>query len=154
MAQTKPARSGSDPFPYDGPIQRVDGRRPFNRYLWPMSGDWFWAYDAPGLRHIDGRWNIKAIALDGGKWLADGFIWETQYDTREAALRASAANLLRTARGARSWPAFRLRHDDYVKLVAWTFSIVGRPAPKVRPLPVIAPPPPYADLPLFAGFRN
>ncbi|PTW37208.1 hypothetical protein [Rhodovulum kholense] len=26
-----------DPWPYDGPIQRADGARPFNHYLWPTE---------------------------------------------------------------------------------------------------------------------
>lgn len=32
-----------DPQPYDGPIARADGERPFNMFLWPRQGEWWHA---------------------------------------------------------------------------------------------------------------
>lgn len=37
-----------DPQPYDGPIARADGERPFNMFLWPRSGEWWHAADQRG----------------------------------------------------------------------------------------------------------
>lgn len=98
-----------DPHPYSGPIQRADGARPYNRYLWPTE-QWR-ASDALGHAAADYEWRIDIIALADGRWATGGFVHEIEQDkvlrgerccfsTRTAAIRAQAARLIRRARTA------------------------------------------------------
>lgn len=99
--------SPGDPWPYDGPIQRVDGRRPYNRYLWPTEQEL--ASDTLGHAAAGHEWRIDIIALANGRWATGGFVHEIERDqvltgerccfaTRSEAVRAQAARLIRRAR--------------------------------------------------------
>lgn len=159
-----------DPRPYDGPMCRIDGVAPFNRYLWPLTRDWFWAN-----HHLDHRFSPRfhfhAIALKDGRWLADGHVHEdesemTFHATRQGALFASASAMLRTASRARHWSGpDHLTQTQYVKLGEWARDIIARPRtawdmdpdedpdpldpPEIRLLPHETPD--CTELPLFAG---
>lgn len=151
----KPSRDSSDfnrdPFPYHGPLRRADGRAPYNHYLWPLGSDWFWAYNALG-RRFSSTFNFSVVALADGRWIVDGFVNEDEakmkfFQTRESALRVSAARLIRTIRRARHRKGHdRVSAKDYPVLVAWTLAAIGRPARKVYIAPPPPPPPPTSLL--------
>lgn len=150
-----------DPFLYDGPIVRADGRRPYNHYLWPMAGDSWWAYDTFGHRGVSGRFHFEVIGLADGRWSTYGCIGSIErnqqwYDhgppvvfaTRERAIRISAARFIRLCRWARRWTGT----PDYLteawaqKLINWALEIAKRPPQTLRALPV---PRPKTGLPLL-----
>lgn len=154
----KEERSG-DPWPYTGLLRRADGVAPYNHYLWPLNADWYWANKDVSYR-FPARWNFCAIALADGRWLADGLVSENEarmrfFSTREAALRHSAADLIRTVRSARRWDGQdRTSNEDFAAIVAWVFDVLDLPVPKLLP---VAPPtttPPWRDLPLFAEIEQ
>jgi hypothetical protein len=149
------------PRPYTGPIRRIDGTIPSdpNHYLWPLDADWYWAHRSFGHHRCSSRWHFSAVALADGRWLADGFVREDEKDmrffpTREAALRHSAAEMLRTIRSARSWPkgyaSDHVSPEMYVNLVRWTFEKLGLPSLSLTVKPE-SEPQPWADLPLFTS---
>jgi hypothetical protein len=139
-----------DPFPYHGPLRRADGVAPFNHYLWPLEGDWFWASRELD-RHYSSLWNFCAVALNDGTWLAHGFVWEKAYPTRIAALRASAAAMLRSARNARHWKGMdAVSNEQFEQLVKWVYEILDRPPPPIKRVDVTPAAAAWADLPLFA----
>jgi hypothetical protein len=145
--------------PYTGPIRRIDGTIPSdpNHYLWPLDADWYWANRTFGHHRCSNRWHFSAIALADGRWLADGFVRADETDmtffpTREAALRHSAADMLRTIRNARTWSKVvgsdHVSPALYVDLVNWTFANLGLSAPALT-IKSEKKPQPWADLPLF-----
>lgn len=157
-----------DPWPYDGPISRADGVRPYNHYLWPMPADSWWANRS--LDHtLDPRWHFSVVALADGTFSTTGSVCSIEanadgcyrdrpcvFPTRIEAMRASAARMIRIARGSRNWPHpgyGRLRGNDLARVINWALSVVaeesGRPAP--REVNVKTPPPPRraTGLPLF-----
>ena len=151
-----------DPFPYDGPLRRVDGVAPYNHYLWPLDRDWYWARKDLDDR-ISSRWHFSAIALADGRWLSSGHIRDESrmqfFETREAALRHSAAEFLRTIRGARHWDRYRFGSDYvspelYVRLVAWVTAVLKRKPLRLTVKPAPPKPPVWSDLPLFAEYGN
>jgi len=136
MRSRKPAADtqNQDPRPYDGPLRRIDGTAPFNRYLWPLQADSFYP-----PRPISGRYLFSVIALNNGHWLADGDIASRQYQSRSAALRASAAHVIWECRWARRWPGpHKLTDAQATDVIAWVYSCLAESAPTLRPIP--APP--------------
>lgn len=143
---------------YTGPIRRIDGVIPSdpNHYLWARTEDQFWAREDLGDQFC--RWHFEAIGLADGRWLSDGFVRDEDrmrfFPTREAALRNSAAEMLRTVRGARRWERSIyasidcVRPAQYVALVAWTFEKLNLQSP-VRTVQPEPPAQPWRDLPLF-----
>lgn len=106
-----------DPNPYDGPIERADGTRPYNRFLW--NSEWWWANRELGY-HISSRWEFGIVHLWDGTFSTNGFVsciernnetypWETRparpcvFPTRTEAIRTAAARRIREARNARKW---------------------------------------------------
>lgn len=146
-----------DPQPYDGPIQRLDGRRPYNHYLWPMEGDHFDGHEVD--RQCPWGFRISVVALWNGKWSTSGTVESIEtnrdcydrpcvFDTREAALRSSVASFVRRVRNARAWKGHdRLSEERAARLIAWAMGKVGRQAPTLRALPPPSPPP--TGLPLL-----
>lgn len=150
--------------PYIGPIRRADGVMPSdpNHYLWPRHQDWYWANQTFGHHRCSSRWHFSAVALADGRWLADGFVRDDEggmrfFPTREAALRNSAAELLRTIRAARAWPkSFSSDHvspEMYVDLVKWVFDKLELPSPtlSIKAEQTLPAPQPWDDLPIFAA---
>jgi hypothetical protein len=137
MTRRKPLNPNADPWPYKGDLRRADGVAPFNHHLWPMED----AFHPGELRpYVCGsRYYWYVIPLNNGAWLADGYVLSKQYPTREVAMRAAAARVLRTARAARHWDGMDHMDAEQLRvLVAWVYDILKRPAPSVY----IAPPPP------------
>lgn len=158
--KAKAATQWDDPSPYDGPIERADGRRPYNRYLWPMDGDYWFVASAKSVlvQRMAHPNRIAIVALADGRWTTDGSIHAVEekldcygypcvFDTREAALRAAVAHFIRTCRAARLWRTGPLKPHVCAEAINWALDIVRRPH-----VPVPAPPPPAArktGLPLF-----
>lgn len=164
----KPIDYTVDPQPYDGPIERADGRRPFNTYLWPTES--WWAYDALGHRAVSGRFQFGIVALSDGRWATDGFVtnieansdnphglWQRRgrdvvFGTREKAIRVAVARFIWLCRHARRWEGVpdRLTEENCQKAINWALAIAKRPPQKLAPLPAPPqPPPPPTGLPLL-----
>lgn len=157
-----------DPSPYDAPIQRADGRRPYNTYLWPTE-DW-WANRELGHR-IDSRWHFGIVALADGRFSTDGCVysiaenncnghWEKPrpcvYATREKAIRVAAGRMIRTARASRRWDGLftgKLEGADLAAVINWARAIVaretGQPPPALITVNEPPKPRPKTGLPLF-----
>lgn len=131
-ANRKPVDTNADPSPYDGPLRRIDGVAPFNRYLWPLQAD---LYYPP--KQISSRFMFSVIALNNGCWLADGDITSRQYPTRVAALRVSSAHAIWKARWARRWPGQHgITEAQAIEVIAWIYTCLAEPAPTLRAIPV------------------
>lgn len=150
-----------DPNPYDGPIERADGRRPFNHYLWALDEDWYWANRMLG-RRFSSRFEFKVIALADGRWATEGSVYRIEegessgrscvFDTREKAIRISVARFIRLCRHARKWTGItvdRLSNEDAQILINWALEIAHRPPAVLRPLPAPAKLRATKSLPLF-----
>jgi hypothetical protein len=148
-----------DPAPYDGPIERLDGRRPYNRYLWPMEGDSWWVRESEHLVVQRMAWpnHIAIVALADGQYSTDGSVHAIEenrdcyggpciYPTRQAAIRKGVAKFIRHCRHARYWPTNRITHEQCQLAVNWALAIVARP-PITMPTP--KPQPRKTGLPLF-----
>jgi hypothetical protein len=163
------------PQRYTGPIERIDGARPFNGYLWP-SESW-WAYRDEGKRSWDSRWHFGVVHLWDGRFAVDGTISKIEADnrryswtrkdgqlgrrnnfpTRREAVRTAAADLLRTLRSARSWPnSNRVSRDPshWAEVVNWVLETAHREADGADPIRRVDrdPPPPAkraTGMPLF-----
>ena len=159
---TKNPMGGTDPFPYDGPIERIDGVQPYNHYLWPTES--WWAnreiYQTIGSRHM-----IGIVALADGRFSVEGSVYAIEkndycgkpvvFATRTEAIRIAAARAIRTARWSRKWTnSFdRLEGKRLADVINWIINTVARETGKPEPKPVRIkePPPPYrpTGLPLF-----
>lgn len=172
--------SRPDPDPYDGPIRAIDGKEPFNMYLWPTDGDDWWAsggvqYVGERFRGIDrnfsSRWRFSIVALNDGRFSTSGCVYDIErgheyggrqcvFSTRAAAIRAAAARMIREARQSRTWKNIlsdRLTDEDLEKLVNWTRAIVAEETGKPEPAPMRILPRPEpvkpTGLPLFDHAR-
>lgn len=141
------------PQRYTGPIQRADGTRPFNGYLWPTES--WWAYHEPGKRWWDSRIRICIVHLWDGRWAVNGFLWAIQtnsrryswtvapgqlprrncFATRREAVRTAAADLLRMLRSARRWKDHQLGRDPvhWAEAVNWALATAHREADRAEP---------------------
>lgn len=160
----KPIDHTRDPFPYDGPIARADGVRPFNHYLWPTES--WWAYDEFGHRGFSGLFHFGIIALNDGRFATNGFIWQIEannndalgvrgrpvvFETREKAIRIAVARFIRLCRWATSWEGSsdRLTPENSRKAINWALGIAKRPARDFAPIVPPAPKPIPTGMPLF-----
>lgn len=157
-----------DPNPYDGPIERADGTRPYNRFLW--NSEWWWANRELGY-HISSRWEFGIVHLWDGTFSTNGFVsciernnetypWETRparpcvFPTRTEAIRTAAARRIREARNARKWTGHdSLQGERLALVVNWIRAVVARETGKPEPaaITVYEPPKPRpkTGLPLF-----
>lgn len=148
-----------DPQPYDGPIERSDGIRPFNGYLWPTE-QWL-AREELDDRYLDFDWRIEIVALADGRYSCSGVVREIEaghdlgrrcvFPDRAGAIRASAASMIRLARKLRSIDYLRARvgwrAKDLPVVVAWAREVVSREtgAAPPRPIALRVPAPPRAS---------
>jgi len=163
-----------DPDPYDGPIEAINGKRPYNMFLWPTE-DWWangcmerfskphrytWIHD-----NFDSRWHFGIVALKDGRFATDGSVYDIEkgvdhsgrsvvFDTRAAAIRAAAARVIKQACWARNWTGFgRLSREDCEAFINWARGIVametGKPAPSPVKVMIPAPVKKPSGLPLF-----
>jgi len=136
----------TDPSPYHGPIERVDGTRPYNHYLWPLPDDQWWANGQLGNR-IDSRWHFSVVALKDGRYSVEGSVYSIEdndyagdpvvFPTREKAIRISAARMIRAARWSRNWD-WRyggLNGEKLASVVNWAREIVAKETGKEKPKP-------------------
>lgn len=157
-----------DPQPYGGPIERYDGGRPFNGFLWPTEV-WVFYLDNPSHPHVVYDMRIEIVALADGRVSTCGWVhgieknrdfWGAPcvYASRREAIRVSAARMIRSCRRIvrGSWRCMGVRADTAPAIIGWARTVVARetggPAP--RPIsPFFAPPPPpppaRSGLPLF-----
>lgn len=163
MAKQKEQKP-ADPFPYDGPIARADGVRPYNHYLWPTES--WWPNREIGY-HIDGRWFFGIVALADGRFSTEGSVFLIERDgsrsgrpcvfiTRSTAIRTAAARMIRSARQSRHWEGLShggLRGHLLADLINWALQIVaretGKPAPKLIVFSEAEPHRAKTGLPLF-----
>jgi hypothetical protein len=130
-----------DLLAYDGPTQRADGRRPYNGYLSPMEGDWYWANRLLD-RRISSRFEFSIVALSDGRWSVSGLVSDIEtgsrvFPTREAALRSSVATFIRMVRNARRWPGYdHLSEEAAQRLILWALDIAGEPPAILKPIAV------------------
>lgn len=163
----KPIDHTRDPAPYDGPIARVDGRRPFNMHLYPT--ECWWAYNEFGHHGFSGRFHFGIVALIDGRFATSGFfneieansdnpygMWERPgrpvvFETREEAVRIAAARFIRLCRWSRKWDwPDHLTEENCQKVINWALAIAKRPPRKLAPLPPAPEPPPRpTGLPLL-----
>lgn len=162
------AAVSSDPFPYDGPLADINGKRPFNRYLWPTES--WWAYHEFGYSGFSGRFHFGIIALNDGRWATDGFVWQIEansdnpfgmgrrpgrpvvFDTREKAVRIAAARFIRLCRASRKWEGLlsdRLTEENCRKAINWALGIAKRPAIDFAPITPPMPKPVKTGMALF-----
>ena len=96
-----------DPWPYYGTLERIDGVKPYNRYLW-RTESWY-CYDTHEFRNVHSKYNFGIVSLKDGRHCTDGETYSIGknmncydrpcvYDTREEAIRVSAARLIRMLR--------------------------------------------------------
>lgn len=159
-----------DPRPYDGPIERADGSRPYNGYLWPTES--WWANRELDFR-IHSRWNFGIIALADGRFSINGHVdrielnnetyeWEKRapkpcvFNTRAEAIRYAAARLIRNARQSRQWEGWmngQLQGAELARVINWIRAIVARETGQPEPAPIAVKEPPKprpkTGLPLF-----
>lgn len=158
----KPVDHSRDPRPYDGPIERADGRRPFNGHFWPMSGDQWWAYSEPDLyNRVSGRFHFEVIGLADGRWSTYGSVHSIEsnadcyerpcvFDAREKAIRIAVARFIRLCRWARKWDGpDHLTEPMAQRIINWALGIAKRPALDFRPVAPPSPKPVITGLPLF-----
>ena len=162
-----------DPRPYDGPIARADGTRPYNHYLWPTEC-WV-AHHEPQFRQASYDFRIEIIALADGRFSASGDVSEIEhgrhwsgladysgrrcvFDTRAAAIRSSAYEMITLARRCirdDRWSNVRARDCRHLlpELILWARKVVaretGKPEPRAIRIPGPKPRVVPSGLPLF-----
>lgn len=146
--------------------RRADGTLPFNNYLWPTES-WWLGYEQKGFCD---RWHFGYVALADGRFSVEGSTFainrnETNglpcvFNTREQAIRVSAARMIRVMRASRHWndPSGcygGMTGQKLADAINWTLVRVAREtnATKVRTVLIPDPVPSDAgevlDLPLF-----
>ena len=157
---------------YEGPIQAADGTRPYNYHLM-YTEDW-WVTHQPQFHGVWGQYHFGFVALADGRFSTDGCVFSIQskqdcydrpcvFETRESAIRHSAARMIRRMRWAlrseRPEPGNSV--DTVQDMINWTRLTVAKAcaAPPPRPVTLPVPPPPPAPrpedgLPLFESTKN
>lgn len=117
-------------YRYDGPLRTASGEyptgSPSGHHFSAYQGEWF-TPDNERLRGIDAQ--VGVLPLNNCKWLGHprhGFaVYDAQFETREAALRASVAEVIgRWRRNARGKGLQRYSAWPVPQLIAWARSLV------------------------------
>lgn len=163
----------SDPRPYDGPIERADGQRPFNHYLWPTEC-WL-AQNEPLFRRVPYDFRIAIIELANGSFSISGNVSEIEhgrywaglndytgrrcvFDNRASAIRSSGYELITLARRCirdDRWASPRGRDCRHLMpdVINWARRIValetGKLAQRPRAIKLPTPPVQPTGLALF-----
>ena len=151
----------TDPWPYDGPIERADGRRPFNRYLWPTER---WVFEHETGILSDFMMRIEVVWLADGRFATSGFVHDIEqhidskgqrcvFADRSVAIRASAARMIRLCRAAVrhgfGWTGLHRAPE----IITWAREVVARETgsetPKAIAFQMPKPRPAPTGLPLF-----
>src|SRR5690349_4692838 len=164
MKTKKTNKTSNDPSPYNGPIERADGTRPFNHYLWPTES--WWAGRDLRSHQIHIRWNFGIVALADGRFSIEGCVYSIEkneysgkpcvFSTRIEAIRMAAARMIRIARASRNWESYGcggLKGSSLATVINWARKVVAQETGKPTPEPIqIKEPPPVrraTGLPLF-----
>lgn len=145
----------------------ADGTLPCNNYLWPTESWWLGHEN----RKFDGRWHFGYVALADGRFSVEGSTFAINrneinglpcvFNTREQAIRVSAARMIRVMRASRHWNdpggAYGgMTGHELAEAINWTLATVAREtdASVVRTVSIPDPEPasanPVSDLPLFS----
>jgi hypothetical protein len=160
----------SDPSPYDGPIERADGVRPYNKYLWPTES--WWANQELNQRY-DSRWHFGIVALADGRFSTNGQVlsiekndyggWKIVFATRTEAIRVAAARMIRQARFSQKWTGLYcggVKGEKLADLINWALGVVARetdkPVSRIVRVKEVQVPRPKSKYPLFnfAGVKE
>jgi hypothetical protein len=160
-----------DPWPYDGPIERADGIRPYNHYLWPTES--WWPNREAKFKTVSPRHNFGIVHLKDGRFSTEGAVYYIEknrgiydlpcvFETRLAAIRIAAARAIQLARASSKFPYGQaLIGQQLADVINWYRSVVASESGKPEPRPVKvseppAPPPvrPEDGLPLFEFKHN
>jgi hypothetical protein len=159
----KQKAKNNDPSPYDGPIERADGVRPYNHYLWPTE---IWEARRDINDRISRKWHFCIIALADGRFATQGDVWSIEknnyggwkvvFATRNEAIRTAAARMIRRARISRGWTGMwdgGLQGKRLEAVINWALAVVARetagPAPKCVRVKEEPPPVVKSIFPLF-----
>lgn len=138
----KSAPTTFDPWKYDGPLRRVDGKRAYNHYFWPLQRDWYHTshWENPLLlQRLSYPNSISVVALADGRWSTEGTTYGIEanqdcygrpcvFPTRSQALRHAVARFIRQCRAARHWDGLnRISHEQCQLAINWALAIVARP---------------------------
>ncbi len=172
MAKHAPKKPVRDPCEYHGLVRRSDGAKPYNSHLYP-SEQWVCERENPKLRYVDFRcrievWHIIPAPGEAPIWTTSGSIWDIEgrsptwpgqrnyrhiWPSRDQAIRASAARMVRMVRAAARdhvWGLVGLHHAP--RIIAWAFEVVARETGKPVDAPVFRLPAPLRQptgMPLF-----
>jgi len=145
-------------------IQRADGAKLFNKYLWPTES--WWLHENP---HYHSDWHFGYVALMDGRFCLDGAEYHIRDDdslyfpgrknnflTREAAIRAACARLIIQMRWARRWDSWHggMTGKRLEFAINWALQkcyAVCRSKRKPRRVTINPPPPPPPQPPTHAG---
>ena len=145
-------------------ITNIRGTAFRNGYLWPTES---WALCRTHPTYF-GRWRFGIVALSNGLFAVNGQDYAIRenkdgslvnnFPTRDGALRASAARLIREMRTSKAWPAMfdGLEGERLQVAITWVLETVaaeiGQPVKRLVsiPEPVELVPSGLEGLPLFA----
>lgn len=133
---------------YSYPPIRVDGRKPFNDYLWPTES-YVLGHEH---RQFHSCWDLSIVSLSDGRHCLEGAVYlirddrdywglRNNFPTRREALRAACARLIRKMRGAQNWGSLHggMTGKDLDFAIRWALQTCakacGDPDPfEVKPL--------------------
>ena len=165
--KTKRANSrgwSDDPSPYTGSIERADGVRPYNMFLWPTES--WWVGHQPQFRNVvSGMYHFEYIALKDGRFSTEGAVYHIEenrdssglpcvFNTKIEAIRTSAARLISQMRYSSRSTSYcvsfdRLDRETLQAAINWIRKTVAEAcaaaAPREITLPIPPPPPKSRD---------
>jgi hypothetical protein len=166
-----PKTNRDDPHPYEGPIEKADGTRPWNMFLWPTES-WHPGHERQ-FQSVAGSFSFGYVALKDGQFSTEGSVYGIEkncgsdgrpciFTTRAQAIRTSAARMILDLRAAmKRHEAFSPDCETLEKVVNWTLKkvaeVTSAPAPKAIHIrtPKAEPPPGCeAGLPLFESAKR
>lgn len=153
-------------YRYKGDLRTADGKMPmwqWGNYFALSQGELHHHPDYQAGRLYCGiHWSIGLLRLNNGKWLArpvrdtvnEYTVRSRQFDTREQALRAAVAHVIRMARERYRWDdakfygssyptvrapfGWKLTHEQAQSTISWACALLGRQPPRLlvaRPRP-------------------
>ena len=163
---TASAKITDDPFPYTGPIRSFDGKAPIRHHMFGRGQEqWVARYELDGLKWVefDARIEIWHVILRPGQepvWSTTMATYEMEagkdcygkrciFPTRTAAIRASAARVIRLVRVAhrKKW-GWIMAGEAAPRVIAWALEVVARETGQAQPTVRFIPTPPRTPQPV------
>lgn len=138
-------------------MQTLRGIKPFNDHFWAEDDDWWWLNHE--YHNWPSRFSFAYIALADGRFIAGGCVgvWEINqnrncydypvvYPTREAAIRADCARMIRLMRASRNWKSSfdSLKGEQLGTAINWALQTCAKacqePSPKKVWVKPVSPP--------------